>query len=441
MFMTNKNILNFSFVIIYAISLIISIYFLNKFTYSKNNFYIILILIVFFFNFLIFFIHRSNLYVLKINILIFLFLFVISSYFIEGIFFLKKYHFYKTQLEPEIFNAFSDYKVVASLNDKDDLSKHVDFLPLGLIPNYKTKLCYEEGYWAKYISDNYGFRNSKEKWNLKKLDILFLGDSFGISSCVNDEDEMAYLLNKRTSKEVLNLSLSGTGPLRQYASFLEYGKQKEPKKIIWFFYEGNDFHDIDNELTSPVLLKYLNDQNYSQDLKNRENEIINFFQKHTNGKKQKFKETQYIKVYIKQFLKLYEIRSILNSKLNLKLSTKDKNRIDNSSYYYEHIEIYKNILLKVKSISNNWSGDIIIVYIPSLELFENKKYYEVNIKLKDDLFNFWQKENIRVIDLFKIFKNNQNPSSFFNQEKNLHYKKETYSLIVNEIIDLIQIDN
>ena len=93
----------------------------------------------------------------------------------------------------------------------------------------------EEGYWAKYISDKYGFRNENKIWDESNLDFLFLGDSFGIGSCVNYQNEMSYLLHKNTNKNVLNLSISGTGPLKQYATFLEYGKTMKPKKLFGFF--------------------------------------------------------------------------------------------------------------------------------------------------------------------------------------------------------------
>jgi hypothetical protein len=441
MLMANSRRVNFFFIIIYSISLIISIFFLIKFLYSKNNFYIILVLITLFINLLIFLIHRSNFIVLKINFLIFLYLFVISIYLIEGFIGIKKYNFNKTLITSILSENIQDYEIVPSINSKKEYKIHDTFLPLGLIPNYKTKLCNEEGYWAKYISDNYGFRNeNKEIWSISRLDILFLGDSFSIGNCVNKKDEMSYLLGKKSKMNVINLGIQGTGPLRQYATFLEYGKEKKPNKIIWFFYEGNDLMDLATELKSPILLKYLKDHNYSQDLKNREVEIINFYKKYSNSKKTNLKNTINIKIYFKKFLKLFEIRSIINSNYNIKLSTK-KNDKNNLKLYSKFSKDYKNILLNLKSVSQSWSGEIIFVYLPSLKLFNNTKYYQENNIIKTDIINFLKKENFKVIDVFKIFNTYEKPSNFFNQRKNLHYGKEAYSLIVDEINNNLKFDN
>ena len=50
-----------------------------------------------------------------------------------------------------------------------------------------------------------------------------------------------------------------------------------------------------------------------------------------------------------------------------------------------------------------------------------------------DIFDFLNKENIKIIDMFDYFNKNKTPSLFFNNTKNAHYTKKTYSLIVDEI--------
>ena len=56
-------------------------------------------------------------------------------------------------------------------------------------------------------------QNSK---NYSDTDIIILGDSFGISSCVNFPNDLTSQLVKKTkNKKILNLSIGGTGPYVQ----------------------------------------------------------------------------------------------------------------------------------------------------------------------------------------------------------------------------------
>ena len=45
-------------------------------------------------------------------------------------------------------------------------------------------MCNENGYYAIYKSDRYGFRNDDENWNKLNLEYVVVGDSYGIGECV-----------------------------------------------------------------------------------------------------------------------------------------------------------------------------------------------------------------------------------------------------------------
>ncbi len=432
MLFQNIGKINLFFILFYISSFFISIYFVIKLIFINNYFYLYSFLLILFFNSIMLLIHRSSLYVLKINILIFLYLLIIVFYSIEGYIGLAKYNLNKLKFEAAIFNNNDEYAINPSLNDLEYYKKNHDLVPLGLSSNHKTKLCNEEGYWAKFVSDKYGFRNQNKTWDVSDLDFLFLGDSFGIGSCVNKQDEMSYLLHKNTKKNVLNLSIQGTGPLKQYAIFLEYGKIFKPKKIIWFFYEGNDLMDLEKELHNSILLKYFDNHRYSQDLKSKQVEIDSIFTKVKEIKKNNFNESNEFREFLSKFIKLYEVRTIINNTLNIRLLPNKKDK-SNSELYSKLSKNYKNIIKNLNLVSQSWGGDIVFVYLPSLKLFDNNKYYQDNIFVKMDVFDFLTKENIKIIDMFDYFNKNKTPSVFFNNRKNLHYTKKTYSLIVDEI--------
>ena len=49
--------------------------------------------------------------------------------------------------------------------------------------------------------------------------------------------------------------MGGNGPLINYATLREYGEFLKPKKIFFFFFEGNDYEDLERELSSNSIKK------------------------------------------------------------------------------------------------------------------------------------------------------------------------------------------
>ena len=62
-------------------------------------------------------------------------------------------------------------------------------------------------------------------------------------SCVNEKDTISSNLNK-SGLSTLNLGYSGNGPIRNLATYIEYGKQIDPIKNIFFFIYENDYLDL-----------------------------------------------------------------------------------------------------------------------------------------------------------------------------------------------------
>ena len=144
--------------------------------------------------------------------------------------------------------------------------------PFSGASNTLTINCNENGYYSKYQSDRYGFNNPDSEWDKKEIEYMLLGDSFAHGFCVNRPNDIASLLRNLSKKSVLNLGYAGNGPLIEYATLKEYIKPNV-KKIIWFYYEGNDIKDLGKEVNSEILIEYLNNYDFTQNLKNKQNEI------------------------------------------------------------------------------------------------------------------------------------------------------------------------
>ena len=71
------------------------------------------------------------------------------------------------------------------------------------------------------------------------------------------------------------------------------------KKVLWIYYEGNDLANLENEKTNDILINYLKDLNFTQNLKLKQNDIdtllsnlIERKEKKAKKKKEKKKEKE-----------------------------------------------------------------------------------------------------------------------------------------------------
>ena len=88
------------------------------------------------------------------------------------------------------------------------------------------------------------------------LDYAILGGRRAEHRCVTREASLAG--HVRTAfPHTLNLGFSGSGPLLEFARFIEYAAPLRPRLVVWNWYEGNDLQDLRRELLSTPLRRYL----------------------------------------------------------------------------------------------------------------------------------------------------------------------------------------
>ena len=294
----------------------------------------------------------------------------------------------------------------------------IKLFPLSGLSNKKTLFCNESGYFAFYNSDRYGFRNQNEMWNSEIIEYLLIGDSFTHGACVNKN--IADNLISLSNKSVLNLGYVGNGSLINYAVIKEY-LPNNVKNLIWFYYEGNDKDDLILELENYILVKYLKDSNFSQNLKEKqwlvdeinENEMISEFIRNEKQEIQE-KESYQIKKHfnLKRLIILSELRNFFlkNNKKQLKIENDRNDRNDRLSY-----KNFELILKKTKKILDKNNTNFIFVYLPEFKRIVNKL-------------------GIKFIDINEgIFSKLKNPKTMFPFEMNNHYTEEAYSKISNYI--------
>ena len=169
--------------------------------------------------------------------------------------------------------------------------------PLGSISNSKILYGNEAGYYPIIEADEYGFNNPKGLYNKNKVDIILTGDSFTEGRSVHSDENISAVLRK-LHFNAISIGQGGNGPLTELAALKEYAEPLEPKIVLWL-YAVNDLYDLSYELQSSLLRKYLNEDNYSQNLITRQEEIDgvlkNYVQVEWKKQKDKVKEKAKLK--------------------------------------------------------------------------------------------------------------------------------------------------
>jgi len=321
-------------------------------------------------------------------IVLYVFLYAIEVFFQikNGTFLNESKYSYRERLSNETLKevnlAFAPYKI---------LHKETNLLPLSGISNSRTIFCSEtKGQYHEYKSDENGFNNSN---NNKNFDILMIGDSYVHGLCLDQKYNLPNYISSNNF-QVKNLGIMANGPLFEYAIFREYSHIYNFDTLVWLFNPDNDFYDFSNEIQNPILNKYLEEKDFTQQLvkKNDLKDLI--IKNYLDYEKRKLKES----------LKHYhlDIKYVRNSISNI---------IDRFSIKSEH-EIYSS---NIDDISNE--NHIKIIY----EILE-----DVNRSLK-----------IKDIKFLIVFNANH---PYYKYPKNAKYSNDSQIIInqTNELLTLLK---
>ncbi len=333
------------------------------------------------------------------------------------------------------------------LDSSFKLKDGLKVFPLSGISNSNTLLCNENGYFAKYTSDNYGF-NNPTNWK-SKYDYVIIGDSFAEGFCVNENDNIAGNLKKLTKKEnVLNLGRGGNGPLKNYAILREYIDLVDVKNIIYIHTSGNDIQDLFSELNDEILIKYILDKNFKQNLAELQFLVDEQFEKKFLDLVLRYKnfENENINNKKKSFIKFFKLHRTIRFKNKILRSFTNKEMSQISSFSTENVfddfinKEFKFIIGLINDVSLKKNANFYFVYVPSYYLdpktidkkekikVKKDQYYENIIKVVNDL-------NIPIIDLKKILlEENADPLSLLPFRFYGHFNEKGYELIANILL-------
>ena len=313
------------------------------------------------------------------------------------------------------------------LNEKvlSKASNEKNILPLGALANKKILLCNENGYYLIYQSDKHGFANNNKFYNKENLKIMMVGDSYTEGACVHSEENIQYLLNQENIGSV-SFGKGGNSSLLNLATLREYVLNYKPPVVLWMHYE-NDIDGIESEFKNPILLNYLNNKNYTQNLISRQNEIDRII---LESKKERQKvidketnEGDKLNIFYKNIffstIKFTKTREIIK----IAIVNYKKSRINYTKF--------KKIINSANNSIKEYGGTMYFVYLPSYYNFNKNINFSTKIIHVLEIIN---NINIPIINIQETFQSHENPMKLFPFGQFAHYNKAGYELVTKTII-------
>ena len=306
-------------------------------------------------------------------------------------------------------------KIQVTVSPYNYINKIKPVFPLSAISNSKTIFCNENGYYAIYQSDRYGFNNPDDNWDADEVEYLLVGDSFVHGACVNTPNDIGSVLRNLSKKSVLNLGYSGNGPLIEFATLREY-MSSNVKKVLWVYFEDNDLSGLHNEMADKILMKYYDDATFTQNLKFKQKEIDQLSVNSINREKNVNEinsDNRILKIELINFIKITNLRVLIYPPPQLTPRLKE-------------------ILKLAKELVNKNNSKLYFIYLPGYARY-NTNYDNKNYNLIKKIVN---QLDIPFVDIPKeVFEKEKNPLNLFPFKMNGHYTVEGYKKVSETIYE------
>ncbi len=323
------------------------------------------------------------------------------------------------------YEAYLDFKKENQNYVIPLLPKHFIFeyktaiFPLSGIPNKPVMSCNENGYYAAYENDRYGFNNPDDNWDNEVIDFILLGDSSTHGDCVNEANTIGgNLRSYENVNGLLNLAQAGNDPLMEYATLKEYLPKKKINNVVMLYHEWNDIEGLNDSLAHPILKKYFNDDNYLQNLlKMDKKKLLEIKLKNMNARIKRAEENQKEIDWQKDNKKLHERRKLFTLIRNTIVMTKLRTVLFEGKRFEKVIdpklEEYEKILLRTKKFLESKNINFYLVYVTDSRRYLENNNHD-NFRLYGKIKDIVKKLDINFIDLnIELYQKLEDPFELF----------------------------
>ena len=255
-------------------------------------------------------------------------------------------------------------------------------------------------------------------------------------ACVYEPDTISGKIRKLRTNEngILNLGQTGNGPLRLYATLREYLPFKNVKRILWMYSEGGDLRELNEELKHQILIKYLNNKNFTQNLVSNKDKVQSLLFSELNNvekiMRQHVLETKKLKRNsLTSFLILTKVRIYFFESLF---------HIYRATNYPFSKQEFQKILRLANQLVNENKAKLYFVYLPSYSRFQLNNNNDKFMKYKE-VIDIVNNLKIPIIDINKeLFDKHDDPLSLFPFRETGHYNVLGYELVAKKILNKIK---
>jgi hypothetical protein len=297
--------------------------------------------------------------------------------------------------------------------------------PLGGIANKATVLCNEGGEFVIYQSDEHGFNNPRGLHKQRNIDVALIGDSFVHGHCVNPGEDVAGQL-RSGGLRAINLGMRGSGPLTELAILAEYALPLKPRIVLWFYYE-NDQRNLAKEQSSVFLRRYL-DRDFSQRLRDRQEEVDRFLVRHVH--QQEAEEYAVLTGWktVKRMFKLYH--------LGARLAAYRQSPYDGAPSPLS--PLFREILQDAHKRIREAGSRMYFVFLPDWSRYAKTDRQE--FVAPDEVLAVARELNIATIDFGQVLGSHPDPLSLFPFRQDGHYTSEGFRLLEEQIVRRLKKD-
>jgi hypothetical protein len=322
-------------------------------------------------------------------------------------------------------NEFFPLIISAYFNNKNQYN----FYPLSTPNNKKIIFCNEnrKGDYIFYKSDRYGFNNPDfiyDKIDNKKK-IIVVGDSSAHGFCenINYAELLRKYLHMNTEYEVINMGMGGAGPIESYARIKEYADYFKAEKIIWFI-AYNDLDDLEREKYNRILKKYLDNNNYSQELIKNQNKINEIYEDALKNLIKKKEENKKLSKDL-NIIKILEIITLQDLRMTF-------GHIKNNFFI---LNDFKKIIIKSNNYCIEKNCKITYVTLFPINPYDDKnyikKYKKMSNKIKEILIS--TTSNYVELNLF----HNINDFDEYHNDLKYHFNAKGHNILFEIIKDKV----
>jgi hypothetical protein len=266
--------------------------------------------------------------------------------------------------------------------------------PVGGLEDTATYMCNEWGEYNQFTSDKFGLNNDNSIYDKPKINLL-IGDSFAFGACLDAPDTLAGNLDNLLDGDILNLSYSGNGPLLSLKTVADILPKSvgEIQSVVYVYFAGNDFENLDNELQNQHLSAYLQCVNL-KDCNPHDIEVLNLYEEKKVFLDSLLLESKKINIEemvnsIKGFVLLRNTRKFL-----IPISFRD-HILTTFDWNYDAFE---KTLLLFSNLAKGSNAPGIFVYLPDNKGSARNHNYDYN---KSKVLEIVQKSELKIIDFEK----------------------------------------